>query len=71
MNDMTGVIRKFYAHASMPLSDEAMRRMRQWAATNSQHKQGVHRHTLEEAGLTAELVREKFRPCIERFGHLF
>jgi len=34
--------------------------MKRWLADNRQHKHGPHRYSLEEYGLSAEVVRHDF-----------
>jgi hypothetical protein len=50
------VVEKIYAHARLPLRQEAQQRMRQWALENPMHKKGAFKYSLEEFGLNAELV---------------
>lgn len=64
-------VRKIYAHMDLTISDAAAERMRDWEEKNNQHKHGRHRHSLEDGGLTPEMVTEKFKPYIARFGALF
>lgn len=71
LNDAEQALRKIYAHAGLVPSHDGLMRMREWEAKNRQHKHGRHRHSLEDCGLTAETVRWKFKPYIDRFGAYF
>jgi Sulfotransferase family len=62
---------KVYAFAERDLSGKARQSMRDWEHENSQYKHGVYKHALENYAITQEMVTEKFRPYIERFGHYF
>jgi hypothetical protein len=65
------VIEQIHAHADTPLDDRAREAMRTWERDHPQHKSGVHRHSLEDFGLTPEMVDERFRPYIDRFSQCF
>jgi Sulfotransferase family len=65
------IIEKIYAHAGMKLSDKARQAMRDWERDNVQHKLGVHKHSLEDYGLTREIVHGRFSNYIERFQQYF
>lgn len=65
------VIEKVYAHAGLALSDRARRAMQEWETQNSQHKLGVHHHSLEEFSLTPESVGSNFAQYRDRFGSYF
>jgi hypothetical protein len=69
--DADKVVEKIYAHIGIPLSQQARKAMRDWEQENSQHKHGVHSHTLQTYGLTTELVESKLAPYMERFKHCF
>ena len=62
---------KIYAKANMALSDKARQAMHQWELDNSQHKLGLHKHSLEEFGITAAMVNTKYARYIERYGSYF
>lgn len=65
------VVEKLYVHAGMTLTDRARENMRQWERDNAQHKLGVHQHALEEFGVTAEMVKERFSKYNARYGAYF
>jgi hypothetical protein len=62
---------RVYAHCGLTLTDAALQRMSGWAGDNEQHKHGVHRYTLDESGLSAELINSRFARYIELFGRYF
>jgi hypothetical protein len=68
VDDSLGVVRRIYAHFGLPLVPEAEAAMRGHVAANPRGKHGRHAYALEEWGLTAEQVRERFAPYMERFG---
>jgi Sulfotransferase family len=71
LNRSDRVIESAYARASMPLSDRAREAMRTWEREHQQHRFGANQATLEQFGLTREIVTKKFQPYIEQFRHLF
>ncbi|GIX30733.1 MAG: sulfotransferase [Porticoccaceae bacterium] len=68
MADPLGQMRRLYAHFGEQLSDEAAAAMQRLLAAPPRARFGAHRYRLEDYGLTAEAVRERFRPYCERFG---
>ncbi len=69
--DSERVAEKVYAHAGLVLSDRARQAMAKWESENTQHKQGVHKHSLEDFLLTQEMVRTRYQRYIDRFAHCF
>jgi hypothetical protein len=69
-DDGVGVARRVYRFCGIDLSGDAEARMQEWSRANAQHKHGVHRYSLEEFGVTAQRIDEKFAAYLERFGHL-
>ena len=65
------VAEKIYAWAGRPLLDKARQAMQLWEQENRQHKHGVFKYSLEKYSLTSEMVTEKFKPYIDRFGKYF
>jgi hypothetical protein len=68
VDDALGVARRIYAHFRLPLSKAAEAALRAHVVENPKGKRGRHAYALEEWGLSAEAVRERFAPYIERFG---
>ncbi|MDH6680668.1 hypothetical protein M2284_004897 [Rhodococcus sp. LBL1] len=59
--DPLGTVEKVYSHFSIPLSEQAHRAMEDMhAESRSGSRKPVHKYTLEEYGLTAEEVDERF-----------
>ena len=65
--DPIGTIEKLYEKSGFELSGEAVDRMRRYLEENPQHKHGKHRYSLEQFGLTAVGVQERFRSYHEQF----
>ena len=65
------LIERIYASGRMTLSDKARQGIRQWEKDNSQHKHGVHKHTLEDFQLSNEMVDTRYKKYIDRFGQYF
>jgi hypothetical protein len=66
--DERSVIERIYAHCGMPLSADALTRMQQWSAGNTQHRYGEHVYALEESGLTRARIDSAFAAYIEAFA---
>ena len=69
-DDDIGVMRRVYDFCGLAWSSEAEKRARSWSEQNRQHQHGVHRYSLEEAGLTAQQIERRFADYLERFGPL-
>ena len=67
MRDPMGEMKKLYAHFDEPLTANAETRMRAYLADNPQGKHGKHSYSLEEYGLTAEAVRERYADYCRKF----
>ena len=68
VSDPIGAVEKVYGHFGLPLSGQAVDRMRAFVAANPQGKHGVHRYRPAEYGLDPDRERERFRRYTERFG---
>jgi hypothetical protein len=66
--DPVGEMRKFYAHADEPLTDEAVASMQAMLAENPKNKFGKHDYRAEDYGLTREGIRAHFSAYIDRYG---
>jgi hypothetical protein len=60
-------IERAYAKLGLPFTEAARSRMAGWAEENPRGKHGEHRYRLEDFGLTAGEVRERFGFYLERF----
>jgi Sulfotransferase family len=67
VDDSLGVARRIYAHFGLSLSKPAEAAMQAHVRENPQGKHGRHTYALEEWGLSADAVRERFKSYIERF----
>ncbi len=63
-----GVARNIYAHFGLSMGPAVEAAMESHVGNNPQGKHGSHDYSLEEWGLDADAVRERFAPYIERFG---
>jgi hypothetical protein len=73
VTDPIGVVRRVYDHAGMDLAEDVEGRMRQYVRRNPQHKQGVHRYSPEQYGLSRGDVQEsseRYSGWLERFARL-
>lgn len=60
-------IAKVYGHFELEMTDEAALSMRNHIESHPQGKHGSHRYSLEEYGLTADLVRDRLGFYISHF----
>jgi hypothetical protein len=68
MDDPAGAVERIYAHFGLPVNELHRRRMAAWMAQNPRDKRGVHRYAIEDFGLTASAVRDRFAAYTERYG---
>ncbi|UCE86661.1 MAG: sulfotransferase [Deltaproteobacteria bacterium] len=68
VEDGLAVAERVYAHFQIPLASPARSAMRAQAQANPKGKHGAHEYRLEEYGLRAAQVRERFAAYIARFG---
>ncbi len=61
MKDPIGMAQKIYGHFGIPMTDEALRRMRTFIAGNPRDRHGTHRYTLEQFGLDRAKERARYR----------
>jgi hypothetical protein len=66
--DPVGVIERAYAKLGIPFTERARERMAAWAETHQRGRHGAYSYRLEDFGLDAVGVRERFQPYIERFA---
>jgi len=66
--DPMAVVRRIYGHFGFELDAEVEQRMRSRIAESPERQHGEHRYTLEQFGLDAGEIRERFRAYTERFG---
>lgn len=68
MRDPIAEIEKIYAHFNEPFTDQARQAMQRYMDNNPKGKLGKHSYSLQDYGLTAEKVRERFRDYCERYA---
>lgn len=61
LKDQVGMAQRIYQHFGIPMSDEALRRMRAFIAANPRDRHGTHRYTLEQFGLDRPTERARYR----------
>jgi len=66
--DPVAALASAYASLGLPFPDEARHAIQPHARAHPQHARGRHRYTLEQFGLRAEEIRERFADYTERFG---
>lgn len=60
-------VKKIYQHFDMPWSPQVEIEVGQWAAENAKDKHGVHEYSMEEYGLTEEMIAENFSSYIDEY----
>jgi hypothetical protein len=68
VHDAAAVIRRGYAAAGLELDETRLQAMRDWDATNEQHKHGRHKYSLADFGLSAAEVAAVFKTYTTRFA---
>jgi hypothetical protein len=68
VSDPLGAVRGIYAAFDEPFTTKAKTAMQSYLAANPKGKHGRHEYSLEEFGLSAAGVRERFRAYVERFA---
>jgi hypothetical protein len=69
-DDYVSVARRVYDFCGFELSTPALERMSTWAGDNEQHKHGIHQYTIEESGLSTDLIIERFSEYLSGFDTL-
>ncbi|MBT4519287.1 MAG: sulfotransferase [Halieaceae bacterium] len=66
--DQVGMVRRIYDHFGLTLTEDAVRRMREFIDHNPKDRHGTHRYTLEQFGLGPAAERERYRFYQDYFG---
>ena len=66
--DPMNIVQRIYASFGFTLDTATEARMRAWIAANPAGKQGEHRYTLEQFGLSHAAISESFAPYDARYG---
>lgn len=61
-------VQRLYDYFGFEFTDASAERMRQWLAANPKDKWGKHRYSLEQFGLTEELLAGRFADYNRQFG---
>lgn len=69
--DIEPVIKQVYQHLNMPLQKSTLQKMLNWNKNNTQHKQGVHKHTLDDFSLDKDMVKNSLQDYVDRFSRYF
>ncbi len=67
VKDPIGTVRQIYKHFGYEYDSRFEDRMHKWLAANPQHKHGVHRYSLEQFGLNADMVNRHFAKYCDQF----
>lgn len=65
--DPMGTVRSIYARFDMVLTEEAEAAMQRFLADKPKDKHGVHRYTLEDAGLTRAEIQSRFARYFDNY----
>lgn len=68
IQDPVASVRSIYERFGFPFTSEFEQRMRDYLQQNRQGQHGRHRYSLEQYGLSFDLVRDRFRAYHDRFG---
>jgi putative membrane protein len=68
VRDPIATVRRIYAFFAVPLTAEAVTRMRRFLAENPKDRHGEHRYALAQFGLDPAEEARRFRGYCERFG---
>ena len=68
LSDPVGVVERAYAKLDLPFADAVRARMAAWSESHQRGRQGSYRYRLEDFGLDAGGVRERFQAYLERFA---
>ena len=66
--DPMAVVTGIYTHFGLELTPQAQSLMTDELNSNPRNKHGAHRYTLEQFGLSADTLRRRFAPYLDRFG---
>ncbi|MCP4130830.1 MAG: sulfotransferase [bacterium] len=68
VRDPTGAVRRIYEHFGYEFDSRFEEQIREYLDGNPKNKHGVHRYSLEQFGLTPEMVNRGFAAYCEHFG---
>jgi Sulfotransferase family len=64
--DPMGVVRGIYERFDLTLSDETAQKMQRWIEASPTTRHGEHRYRIEDYGITADQVRDRFADYVDR-----
>jgi hypothetical protein len=67
VRDPVATVGDVYRRLDWPFTDDARRRVADYAASKPRGSRGAHRYSLDEVGLDSEAERERFRFYLERY----
>ena len=67
VDDPIACARRIYAHFDLELSDSVVDRMQKFITDHPRDKHGVHSYRLEDAGLDAAEIEERFSSYVRRY----
>jgi hypothetical protein len=70
VDDLAGVVERIYAHADLPLRDEARAAMLRWDEEHVMHERGAFGYTLDEVGLDEVHIRSRMHAYFELLATL-
>ncbi len=68
LKDPFGKVHDIYKYFGYNHNESLNKRMRNWLTKNSQHKKGVHRHSLEQFGLNEDKINNLFSQYISDYN---
>jgi hypothetical protein len=71
MADPLQTVRRIYERSGLEVSSRHEANVREWLASHHQTRHGVHRHSPDEFGMTADEVNRQFGGYLDRFGFGF
>lgn len=67
VKDSAGVVKRIYAYANAPFTEETAQSIARWEEDNEQGKHGEYKYALADYGVTEDEIENGFRTYIERF----
>jgi hypothetical protein len=68
VRDPVAAVRRIYHHFDIPLTDDALLRMRRFLTDHPKNRHGNHRYSLEQFNLNPEAERRQYQSYMEYFG---
>jgi hypothetical protein len=68
VQDPIGTVRRLYEYFGYTFNPRMEENLNRWISENPQHKQGIHRYSLEQFGLEPKVVNRRFVNYRQRFN---